>query len=426
MNKYIEYRREFHHFPEIGWTEIRTSARIAEILEKIGYRCKMGLDVLDEKTISFETLDETKRSKEQERAIIQGADPIYVERTGGFPGVVAELDTGIDGPITAFRFDIDCLPYQEPKRNGFRPFDEGYISCNDGNVHACGHDAHAAIGIGVAEEILKQKDMLKGKVRFLFQPAEERYNGALSMVEKGLLDDVDYFIGIHMALTAEGSPLPSNTICCGCKDFLSDDQVDVTFHGKAAHPCGASQEGKNALLAACSAVLNLHAIAPHEAGMCRVNVGIMRGGVVVNTIAPEAFISIEYRGQTQEVSAYARKRVFEILDGAAKMHGMDYTYVDFGEIPAAQSDDAMMDIIRRAAAKVSWFEKIYFEGSIGGTDDASVMMNKVQEHGGIATYLGIGTDTTNTLHHPEFDLDEDSIPAAIEMLVHALEEIHSI
>jgi indole-3-acetyl-L-aspartic acid hydrolase len=152
----------------------------------------------------------------------------------------------------------------------------------------------------------------------------------------------------------------------------------------------------------------------------------MRGGVVVNTIAPEAFISIEYRGQTQEVSAYARKRVFEILDGAAKMHGMDYTYVDFGEIPAAQSDDAMMDIIRRAAAKVSWFEKIYFEGSIGGTDDASVMMNKVQEHGGIATYLGIGTDTTNTLHHPEFDLDEDSIPAAIEMLVHALEEIHSI
>ena len=66
MNKYIEYRREFHHFPEIGWTEIRTSARIAEILEKIGYRCKMGLDVLDEKTISFETLDETKRSKEQE------------------------------------------------------------------------------------------------------------------------------------------------------------------------------------------------------------------------------------------------------------------------------------------------------------------------------------------------------------------------
>ena len=65
MNKYIEYRREFHHYPEIGWTEIRTSARVAEILDKIGYRCKMGLEVLDEATISFETLDEERRKKEK-------------------------------------------------------------------------------------------------------------------------------------------------------------------------------------------------------------------------------------------------------------------------------------------------------------------------------------------------------------------------
>ena len=116
MNKYIEYRREFHHYPEIGWTEIRTSARVAEILDKIGYRCKMGLEVLDEATISFETLDEERRKKEKARAVEQGADPAYVERTDGFPGVMAELDTGIEGPVTAFRFDIDCLPYQEPKR----------------------------------------------------------------------------------------------------------------------------------------------------------------------------------------------------------------------------------------------------------------------------------------------------------------------
>ena len=97
MNKYIEYRREFHHYPEIGWTEIRTSARVAELLEKMGYECKMGLEVLDEKTISFETLSEERRKEEKERAIAQGADPAYAERTGGFPGVMAELDTGIDG-----------------------------------------------------------------------------------------------------------------------------------------------------------------------------------------------------------------------------------------------------------------------------------------------------------------------------------------
>ena len=84
----------------------------------------------------------------------------------------------------------------------------------------------------------------------------------------------------------------------------------------------------------------------------------------------------------------------------------------------------MMEVIERAAKKVPWFEKIHFEGNVGGTDDASVMINKVQDNGGIATYVGIGCDTTQTLHSPEFDLDEDSIPAAIEMLVHAVEELH--
>ena len=424
MNRFVEYRREFHHYAELGWREIRTSARIAEVLEEMGYKCLMGTQVINEDTVSFEMLTDEEKQAEKERAIAQGAKPEYVERTEGYPGVIAELDTGKEGPVTAFRFDIDCLPYEEPQKEGFRPFDEGYISCNAGNVHACGHDAHAAIGMGLAYELMQKKDQLKGKMRIIFQPAEERYNGAQAIVDKGHLDDAMNFISVHMALTAEGWPLPSNTIACGCKDFLSDDQIDVTFHGRAAHPCGASQEGKNALLAACTAALNLHAIAPHEEGLCRVNVGVLNAGVVVNTIAPNACMSIEYRGQTKTIAAYARKRVFDSLDGAAKAHDMEYTYEDFGEIPAAQSSDAMMEVIERAAKKVPWFEKIYFEGSIGGTDDASVMMNKVQDNGGIATYVGIGCDTTQPLHNAEFDLDEDSIPATIEMLVHAVEELN--
>ena len=259
MNQFVEYRREFHHYPEIGWREIRTSARVAEILETMGYSCLMGKDVLNEETISFEMLGEEEKAAEKERAIAQGAAPAYVERTGGYPGVIAILDTGKEGPVTAFRFDIDCLPYQEPPNPGFRPFDEGYISCNAECVHACGHDAHTAVGLGLADALLKRKDELKGKVKIIFQPAEERYNGAQAIVDKGHLDDAENFISIHMALTGEGRPLPSNTLCCGCKDFLSDCQLDVTFHGRAAHPCGAAQEGKNALLAACSAAMNLHA-----------------------------------------------------------------------------------------------------------------------------------------------------------------------
>ena len=426
MNQFIEYRREFHHYPELGWREMRTSARVAEILEGMGYRCLMGDEVVKVESIDFEMLSDEEKKAEMERAVAQGANPDYVKRTNGYPGVICELDTGKEGPVTAFRFDIDCLPYDEPQKEGFRPFDEGYISCNAGCVHACGHDAHTAIGLGLAYELMQRKDKLKGKMRIIFQPAEETYNGAHSIVDKGHLDDVKNFISVHMALTAEGWPLPSNTIACGCKDFLSDDQIDVTFHGKAAHPCGASQEGKNALLAACTAALNLHAIAPHEEGLCRVNVGILNAGVVANTIAPNAFMSVEYRGQTRTIADYARKRVFDILDGAAKAYDMEYTYVDFGEIPAAKSSDEIMEVVERAAKKVSWFEKVYFEGNVGGTDDASVMINKVQDNGGIATYVGIGCDTTQTLHNAEFELDENSIPAAIEMLTYATEELNGI
>ena len=427
MNQFIEYRREFHRYPEYGWREIRTSARVAEILTGMGYTCLMGPDVVNTDTVEEvvrPTAEEIAAAKEQ--ALAQGADPAFVERTKGWPGVIAVLDTGREGPVTALRFDIDCLPYEEPKKEGYRPFDEGYCSCHANLVHACGHDAHTAMGLGIAAGLQERKDALCGRFKLIFQPAEETFYGAQSVVDKGHLDDVKHFIAFHVALSAENKPLPSHTICCGCNDFLSDRQLDVYFHGKAAHPCGASQEGKNALLAACSASMNIHAIAPHEAGLCRVNVGEIHAGVAANTIAPNALVRVEYRGETPEIAAYAGKRVFDILDGSARAYDMDYTYVDYGEVPAGKSDDAIMEVIQRAAGKVPWFEKIYFEGNVGGTDDAAVMITKVQENGGVGTYVGIGTDTTQPVHNAEFDLDEDCIPAAIEVGLHALEELHGV
>ncbi|MGN0718871.1 MAG: amidohydrolase [Anaerovoracaceae bacterium] len=425
MSKFTEYRREFHKYPENGWREIRTSARIAEILTDMGYTCLMGPDVVNvDSVIHLVRPDEEEMAAVMKRAVEQGADPAFVEKTRGIPGVIAELDTGKEGPVTAFRFDIDCLPYDEPKKEGYRPFDEDYASCNPESVHACGHDAHTAMGLGIAEGILKKKEEYRGKIRLIFQPAEETFCGAISIVDKGHLDDVDNFLAMHVALSAENKPLPSHTVACGCKDFLSDRQLDITFHGRAAHPCGASQEGKNALLAACSAALNLHAIAPHEQGLTRVNVGELRAGIAPNTIAPNAFMVVEYRGETPDICAYLEERVFEILDGSAKAYGMEYTYDDYGEVPAGKSDDAMMDVVRRAAVKVPWFEKIYFEGNVGGTDDAAVMMTRVQKNGGKGAYIGIGTNTTQPVHNAEFDMDEDCIDAAIDLCLNALDELH--
>ena len=425
MNQLTEYRREFHKHPENGWREFRTSARVAEILTGMGYDVAMGPDVIEPGSVGEpERLSEEQIRQEMERAVRQGADPAFVERTQGWPGVMAVLDTGREGPVSAMRFEMDCLPYDEPQRPGYRPCDEGYLSCNPQSVHACGHDGHTAIGLGIAAELMKRKGELKGKIKLFFQPAEETFYGAQSIVDKGHLDDVMNFIAVHIALSAENKPLPSHTIACGCRDFLSDRQLDVYLEGKAAHPCGASQEGKNALLAACSAALNIHSIAPHEEGLCRVNVGEIHAGVCANTIAPNAMMRIEYRGQKPAISEYAGQRIFDILEGTAKAYDLKYHYVDYGEVPAGASDYAMMEVVQRAAKKVPWFQTVYFEGNVGGTDDAAVMLTKVQQNGGIGSYVGIGADTTGPVHNPEFDFDEDCLQAAVAVCVYALEELH--
>lgn len=425
MNQLTAYRREFHHYPENGWREFRTSARVAELLTEMGYTVAMGPDVIEPSSVGEpERLTPEQVQAEMDRAVRQGANERFVAMTQGWPGVMAVLDTGREGPVSAMRFEMDCLPYDEPEKPGYRPYDEGYLSCNPKSVHACGHDGHTAIGLGIAQVLMERRDQLRGKIKLFFQPAEETFYGAQSIVDKGHLDDVMNFIAVHIALSAENKPLPSHTIACGCRDFLSDRQLDVYLEGRAAHPCGASQEGKNALLAACSAALNIHSIAPHEAGLCRVNVGEIHAGVCANTIAPNAMMRIEYRGQSPEISAYAGKRIFDILDGTAKAYDLTYHYVDYGEVPAGASDYAMMEIIQRAGNKVPWFEKVYFEGNVGGTDDAAVMITKVQQNGGIGTYVGIGADATNTVHDPEFDFDEDCLQAAVDMCVFALEELH--
>jgi len=425
MNDIIKYRREFHKYAESSWNEIRTSARVAEILEGYGVtQILMGKDVVNVNTLRFPVdVSEATRRSNVERALAQGAKAEYVEKTDGYPGVIAIIDTETPGPTVALRFDMDALPYQEVSEKGFRPFDEEYISVNENCVHACGHDAHTAIGLALAKDIIENKSEYSGVIKLIFQPAEETTLGAQSIVDKGHLEGVDYFIAVHLALSAENQPLPSNTICCGVKDFMSNRQLDVTFHGKAAHPCGAAQEGRNALLGACSAALGLHAIHPHEKGLCRVNVGKIHGGVVTNTITPECELCLEYRGQYKEVTEYLEKRVFDVLDGAAKMYGLTYTFVDHGEVPAGASDDEMMLKVQEAAETVSWFKKIYFEGNLGGTDDAAVMMTRVQEQGGKGVYIGIGCDITEPLHHPKFDFDEECLSATLELLSKLLQRL---
>ena len=195
--KLVAQRRDFHKYAETGWLEMRTSSIIARKLTEMGYPVLIGKDVcLDEARMGLpeaEVLEENYR-----RAIAQGADPEFVQQTrGGFTGVIATLDCG-EGPTLALRFDIDALGVFESDDADHRPAAGGYRSVNEGMMHACGHDGHATIGLGIAEVLMGIKDKLHGTIKLIFQPAEEGVRGAKSIVAAGHLDDVDYCIGSHI------------------------------------------------------------------------------------------------------------------------------------------------------------------------------------------------------------------------------------
>lgn len=420
----IALRREFHRYAEQSWHEIRTSARIAELLAELGYEPKVGPEAVDTSVAKacVAGTDETRR-EDCARAVREGAKLEWVERTCGYPGVVAELNTGLKGPVTALRFDIDALPYAENQDPAHPAVKEEYVSTRDA-VHACGHDGHAAIGLLLAERLKQNQHELTGIVRLLFQPAEENFGGAESMVAKGYLDDVNHFIAQHIAISGNGKPLPSHTLACGCDDFMSYTRLDVTFHGEAAHPCGASQKGRNAILAASAAALGIHSIAPHEDGLMRVNVGLISGGVAVNTIAPEARICLEYRGVTDDIDAYADRRVHEVLAGAAMMFDCTAEVLNYGSTSVAKSDRSLMDVVAAAAGYVPWFSgKIFYLGNVGGSDDATVMMRRVQQHGGDATYFGLGADTAAALHNESFDFCEDCLEASADLVLNIVKKL---
>ena len=424
MDAITQNRREFHKFAETSWNEIRTSARIAEILETAGVQTiLMGRDAVNVETLhSPIELSMQQRQQNMRRALQQGAKNAFVEKTDGYPGVAAIIDTEKSGPTIALRFDIDGLPYEEACFPDDRVVMENFRSVNPSCVHACGHDGHIAIGLELARRIRSHISNYRGIINLLFQPAEETILGAQSMVDKGLLSDVDYFLAVHLALSAERVPLPSHAIACGVCDFMSNHRLDVTFHPNIVS-YDAAQGTHSTLLAACSAALNLHCIASHEKGLCRINVGQLKATSCPNSNIPNYTISLEYRGQFREISDYLQRRIVNILNGTAKTYGLTYTVIDHGEVPAGRSDFAMMDFVQAEATQIPWFKKIYYEGNLGGTDDAAVMMNYVQKNGGFGAYIGIGTDITAPLHNPRFDFDESCLPAAATLLERLIQRL---
>ncbi|PKL02402.1 MAG: peptidase M20, partial [Synergistetes bacterium HGW-Synergistetes-2] len=212
--RFIELRREFHAHAETGWTEFWTTAKIAGILKSLGYQVSVGREILHLDSVMGRP-SEDEISDYVERALRQGAAPEWINRMDGYTGAVAVLDTGKKGPTLAFRFDIDAVDVAEAAEEKHRPYREGFASMNENAMHSCGHDAHAVIGLGFAELLMKRTEELKGVFKLIFQPAEEGVRGGKAIAMNGILDDVDYFLGAHV-----GMGIPTGSIAPGCGDFL--------------------------------------------------------------------------------------------------------------------------------------------------------------------------------------------------------------
>jgi aminobenzoyl-glutamate utilization protein A len=420
-NRVIADRRDFHRYAEAGWTEFRTASLVARRLTELGYQVSLGRDVLtDEKRMGLP--DEAALEAHYQRALEQQGDPEFLPALrGGFTGVVGVLKHG-EGPTMGIRFEMDALDIPETDQAKHRPQREGFASVNADVMHACGHDAHTAVGLGIASVMASLKDQWLGTLKLIFQPAEEGVRGAKAMTAAGVVDDVDMLADFHFF-----SGWAAGEMASGIEGFAATRKFDAFFHGQPAHAGGSPQAGKNALLAASSAVLNLYAIPRHSGGLTRINVGRMTAGSGRNVIPAEAHLVIETRGENSDLSEYMHLQAQRVLRAAAEMYDCRLEVRPMGAAESAGSDQAMAKRVEDAARTVGGFQLLPPFRS-GGSEDVTYMMQRVQQNGGLAVSVGLGADVSGIrstdkkkrghvlrAHTSNYDIDEGAFRQAVEL-----------
>ena len=364
----IEWRRDFHMHPEIGFELHRTSKIVADELEKMGYRVRRGV---------------------------------------GKTGVVADIGEG--GKMVAIRADMDALPILELN-------EAEYVSQNKGAMHACGHDSHTAMALGAA--LLLSKEDLPGRIRFLFQPCEETIDeegksGAQRMSEEGAMDGVDYVIAQHV------DPLkPAGTI--GITSGPASGGVDswyAVIHGKGGHGAHPDKTIDPFYLMA-HVIIALNGIVARRLNPFApavVSIGSIQGGFTENVIPESVSITGTLRFTDEQVHRQIHdemKRAFEIV----KVLGGDYElrYAIGG--PPMVNDEFVADMIRNTGKTLLGAENVgEIEKTLGAEDFGEFM-----KHAPGAMFT-LGTRKQGheeyLLHHPKFDLDERALPLGTAMLV---------
>lgn len=367
----IDIRRHLHRNPELSNEERETQAYLKQVLEEAG---------------------------------IGGIRPV-----AGF-GLAVDI-VGTAGPSNrkvVIRADIDALPINETSGVPF-------ASQRPGVMHACGHDAHAAMGYAAAVLLDAQKHAFSGTVRLIFQPAEEAEPlGGRRVIEEGLLDDVDAAIGIHVdPYTAAGQ------VAVGAGPYtLACDIFDVVVTGNSAHAAKPS-DGVDAIAVACSMVTEVQKIVAREIDPYDplvVSITGIEGGGAYNVIAPEVRLKGTIRSGYEGTRQKAWRRLRQILEGVAATHEASVEVnIQRGEPPVI-NDPEMVDIIQRAGADVVGRDNVLNAPGWTAADDFAFYSEKCPS---VYFRLGIrneAIDAVYALHHPKFRVDETALPKGAMVL----------
>lgn len=367
----IALRRYLHQHPELSNQERETQSHLKEVLTQAG---------------------------------VEGAREI-----AGF-GLAVDI-VGSAGPSSrklVIRADIDALPIVEASGVPF-------TSVNNGVMHACGHDAHTAMGYATAVLLTRQKERFRGTVRLIFQPAEEAEPlGGRRVVQEGHLDDVDGAIGIHV-----DPYMPSGKIGVGAGPYtLASDVFDVTVLGNSAH-AARSFEGVDAIAAAASMVSELQKIVSREIDPFDplvISVTGIHGGGSYNVIAQQVELKGTIRSGREETRQVAWRRLRVILEGVAASHGASVEIkIQRGE-PAVVNDAAMVDLIRRNSAPLIGQENTLNAPGWTAADDFAFYSERCPS---VYFRLGIRNEEVGAifpLHHPKFRVDESTLSTGAGIL----------
>lgn len=410
--KLTEIRRDLHRYPELCWLEYRTTALIAQKLYEAGAEVVTGRPLHAPEAMlalpPVETRQSCLRRAEEEYSIPAA---LSAEMLEGFTGAMGIVRGALPGPTVMLRFDIDCNEVQESADPDRLPVKEDFCSRHPGWMHACGHDGHTAIGIGVAQLLTQHRSQLCGEVRLLFQPAEEGGRGALSHVAAGLFDDVDYLLAAHIGLAADRF----GTVSAATHGFLCSSKLDFRFTGLSAHAGKNPELGHNALAAAVTAVSNMLAIPRHSAGGSRINIGVLQAGPGRNVIPDYAQLQAETRGASEEINAYMAAHAKRIARCAAEMHrcGCEEQFV--GCSTESRCSDPLVDLVLQTLADIPEVDKPVRSLDIGAGEDYAQMMNRVLARGGQTTLMMLGSELPAPHHSKNFDFDERVLPLGVKL-----------